>query len=68
MNDTIIDVLVLILAIWLIDTGYEANKKAPEITWKLLSKSADFDALFAAGRIVIGVILLILLAAKLFSS
>lgn len=68
MKDIIIYMIVLVLAIWLVYTGYEANKKAPKITWKQLSKAAEFDALFAAGRIVIGVILLILLAAKLFSS
>ena len=67
MQSIIVQILLLIVAVWFIYTGYQANKKAPKLTWKGLSTSTDFDALFMAGRIVIGVGIILLLVLKFFA-
>jgi hypothetical protein len=65
MNNMIIHVLLLAVAVWFLYSGYQANKKAPKISWEKLTRSTDMDSLFIAGRIVTGAGIIVLLALKL---
>jgi hypothetical protein len=66
IQNIIIQLLLLVVAVWFVYSGYEANKKAPKISWEELTKSTDMDSLFIAGRIVTGAVIILLLALKLF--
>jgi hypothetical protein len=62
-------ILWLTLAIWLIYRAYQANKKAESFSLRSHLQGHDFstglNAMFMAGGLVIGIVLLILLAHKL---
>jgi uncharacterized protein involved in cysteine biosynthesis len=65
--EIIAQVLWLILAVWLIHRGYALHKKSKPFSLKEYKASENVDASFIAGGVVSGIVLIILLAYKLFS-
>ena len=65
IKEVSIQILLLIVAVWFVYTGYQANKKAKPFSLKTYKFSRDIDASFAAGLLVIGAGIILLLALKL---
>ena len=60
MQDIIVQLLLVILALWFRYTGYQENRKARPFSWHDLGPSKGFDDLFIAGRLVTGAGIIIL--------
>lgn len=71
MYEIIVQILWLVVAIWLVVKGYQANKKAEPFTLRSIfdekKMEQGFDAMFHARALVIGVVMIIALMLKFFS-
>jgi hypothetical protein len=65
--EIIVQVLWLIVAIWFLRAGYEANKEAPRFSLKSHRFPEGARATVAAEGIVLGLVMISLFVLKLFS-